>query len=109
MFKDKFKSILILITKFLNKKTTSIIETLVNENIADNGDDLNIKGSYIFAKKVIINIPNSEPLILDRVYISNETIKIAGTEYISLEMNSKKSGSHESFCINREAIVLIEK
>jgi len=107
MFKDKFKSIVALIIRFLNRKTSSI-EHLENKNIDNTEGDLNIKGSYIFAKKVIINIPNSEPLILDRVYISNETIKIAGTEYISLEINSKNSGRLENFCINREAIVLIE-
>lgn len=107
MFKEKLKSILTLITQCLNRKTSSI-EHLESRNVDEYEGNLNIKGSYIFAKEVIINIPNSEPLILDRVYISNEPIKIAGIEYTSLETNNKNTGGYESFCINREAIVLIE-
>lgn len=107
MFKEKFRSMLKLITQFLNIKTSSI-EQLESRSIEENQSELNVQGSYIFAKKAIINIPNSEPLILERVYISNEPIKLAGAQYISLEINNKNNGGNEKFCINREAIVLLE-
>lgn len=102
------RRVLLLFNAILKRKMPGI-KQLENKNIGANEENVGAKDSHIFAKKLIVNISASPPLILERVYICTVPVKIAGIDYISLETINSGTARHESYCINREAIVLIEK
>lgn len=66
------------------------------------------KDLYVIVKKIVINIPDSPPLILERVYVNSVSISIAKTDYMSLEINDKKNGGYQKYYINPKFIVLME-